>query len=191
MNAPVRSLAYKWWEKAKAENMTIRQFYTRACRWRRLPADSATAAQIADGIEEWVEQGGADGFNVTPTHLPHGIDDFVELVVPELQRRGLFRTEYEGATLRENLGPRPLCQPVGARARPPDRGRYPPETPVDGARRRSRNQPVCAIRRDLLRRAGMSVPCAAAAGRVQHQALARRMICVPLLRSAAPDARPT
>jgi hypothetical protein len=50
-----------------------------------------------------------DGFNITPTHLPGGCEDFVELVVPELQRRGLFRTEYEGKTLRENLG---LKRPV-------------------------------------------------------------------------------
>ena len=63
-----------------------------------------TAAQIADGMEEWIDRGAADGFNVTPTHLPAGIDDFVAHVVPELQRRGRFRTEYEGATLRENLG---------------------------------------------------------------------------------------
>jgi alkanesulfonate monooxygenase len=49
------------------------------------------------------------GFNITPTHLPGGCEDFVELVVPELQRRGLFRTEYEGKTLRENLG---LKRPV-------------------------------------------------------------------------------
>jgi alkanesulfonate monooxygenase len=55
-------------------------------------------------MQEWFEAGAADGFNITPTVLPEGIDDFVELVVPELQRRGLFRTEYEGRTLRENLG---------------------------------------------------------------------------------------
>ena len=103
VNAPVRSLAYKWWEKAKAENMTIREFYTEHAGgggYRLI----GTAADIADGIEEWTEQAAADGFNVTPTHLPHGIDEFVEHVVPELQRRGMFRREYEGATLRENLG---------------------------------------------------------------------------------------
>jgi hypothetical protein len=55
-------------------------------------------------MEAWMDGGAADGFNITPTHLPGGIDDFVELVVPELQRRGRFRREYEGATLRENLG---------------------------------------------------------------------------------------
>ena len=46
----------------------------------------------------------ADGFNIMPPHLPGGLDDFVQLVIPELQRRGLFRTAYEGRTLRENLG---------------------------------------------------------------------------------------
>ena len=103
VNAPVRSLAYKWWEKAKAQNMTIREFcveHAGGGGFRLV----GTAADIADGIEEWTEQGGADGFNLTPTHLPHGIDEFVEHVVPELQRRGMFRREYEGTTLRENLG---------------------------------------------------------------------------------------
>ena len=60
--------------------------------------------QIADDMEEWFTTGAADGFNICPTHLPGGGGDFVDLVVPELQRRGLFRTEYEGATLRQNLG---------------------------------------------------------------------------------------
>ncbi len=50
----------------------------------------------------------ADGFNVMPPYLPGALDDFVDLVIPELQRRGLFRTEYDGRTLREHLGlPRP------------------------------------------------------------------------------------
>jgi len=60
-------------------------------------------------MQEWFENGTCDGFNITPTHLPGGCEDFVELVVPELQRRGLFRAEYEGQTLRENLG---LKRPV-------------------------------------------------------------------------------
>ena len=103
VNAPVRSLAYKWWEKARADGMTIRQFYTAHAGGGGLQA-IGTAADVADVLEEWIEQGGADGFNLTPTHLPHGIDDFVELVVPELQRRGVFRRAYEGTTLRANLG---------------------------------------------------------------------------------------
>ena len=57
---------------------------------------------------------GCDGFNIMPPYLPGGLDDFVELVVPELHRRGLFRTEYEGRTLRENLG---LKRPVSRYSR--------------------------------------------------------------------------
>ena len=60
-------------------------------------------------MQEWFEKGACDGFNITPAHLPGGCKDFVELVVPELQGRGLFRAEYEGKTLRENLG---LNRPV-------------------------------------------------------------------------------
>jgi hypothetical protein len=55
-------------------------------------------------MQQWFEEGACDGFIVQPPYLPGGADRFVDLVVPELQRRGLFRTEYEGTTLRENLG---------------------------------------------------------------------------------------
>ena len=55
-------------------------------------------------MEEWFRNDGCDGFNMMPPFLPGGLDDFVDLVIPELQRRGLFRSEYEGKTLRENLG---------------------------------------------------------------------------------------
>ena len=55
-------------------------------------------------MEEWFRKDGCDGFNIMPPFLPGGLDDFVELVIPELQRRELFRTEYESKTLRENLG---------------------------------------------------------------------------------------
>ena len=59
-------------------------------------------------MEKWLNENGADGFNIMPHYIPGGFEDFVDLVVPELQGRGLFRTEYEGTTLRENLGlPRP------------------------------------------------------------------------------------
>jgi alkanesulfonate monooxygenase len=64
-----------------------------------------TAQSIADEMEEWLEAEGSDGFNMLFPWLPGGLDDFCEKVVPELQRRGLFRREYEGKTLRENLGP--------------------------------------------------------------------------------------
>ncbi|GIE88215.1 LLM class flavin-dependent oxidoreductase [Actinoplanes regularis] len=65
---------------------------------------AGTPEQIADDIETWFRAGAADGFNVMPDVLPSGFDDFADHVVPELQRRGLFRTEYEGTTLRAHLG---------------------------------------------------------------------------------------
>ena len=69
---------------------------------------SGTPALIADQMEEWLTSDGCDGFNIMFPYLPAGLDDFVDKVIPELQRRGIFRTEYEGRTLRENLGlPRP------------------------------------------------------------------------------------
>ncbi len=70
-----------------------------------------TPAQIADQMQEWFEAGAADGFNVMPPWLPGGIDVFIEEVVPILRRRGLFRTEYTGSTLRDHLGlERPASQ---------------------------------------------------------------------------------
>lgn len=67
-----------------------------------------TPSQVADVMEHWFLNGAADGFNVMPAWLPGSLTDFVDMVIPELQRRGLFRTEYEGNTLRDNLGlPRP------------------------------------------------------------------------------------
>jgi FMN-dependent oxidoreductase (nitrilotriacetate monooxygenase family) len=60
--------------------------------------------QIADRIEEWFVQEAADGFNICPPYMPGGLDLFAELVVPVLQRRGLFRTEYEGSTFRDHFG---------------------------------------------------------------------------------------
>ena len=67
-----------------------------------------TPETIADQMEEWLYSDACDGFNIMFPWVPGGLDDFVDRVVPELQRRGLFRREYEGKTLRENLGlPRP------------------------------------------------------------------------------------
>jgi alkanesulfonate monooxygenase SsuD/methylene tetrahydromethanopterin reductase-like flavin-dependent oxidoreductase (luciferase family) len=63
-----------------------------------------TAKTIADEMQQWLEADAADGFTVMFPYLPGGLDDFCSAVVPELQRRGLFRHEYEGRTLRENLG---------------------------------------------------------------------------------------
>lgn len=69
-----------------------------------------TPEQIADDIEHWFRHGAADGFNLMPDALPDGLQDFVDGVVPILQRRGIFRTQYEGSTLREHLG---LARPQG------------------------------------------------------------------------------
>ena len=63
----------------------------------------AAAPRIADTLQEWFEAGLADGFMIQPAYFPGAFDDFVDLVVPELQRRGLFRQEYAGATLRDHL----------------------------------------------------------------------------------------
>jgi FMN-dependent oxidoreductase (nitrilotriacetate monooxygenase family) len=92
---------------AKRENLTVRQLAQRLGGYSGL-AFVGTPKTIADSMEEWVIGEGCDGFNVMFPYLPEGIDDFVDKVVPELQRRGLFRREYEGRTLRENLGlPKP------------------------------------------------------------------------------------
>jgi FMN-dependent oxidoreductase (nitrilotriacetate monooxygenase family) len=89
---------------ARRENLTIRQLYLRIAGGRGHLTLIGTAKQIADELQAWFEQGAADGFNVMPPVLPTGLEDFATLVVPELQRRGLFRTRYEGATLRDRLG---------------------------------------------------------------------------------------
>jgi N-acetyl-S-(2-succino)cysteine monooxygenase len=89
---------------AGREKLTIRQLYLAVAGARGHRTIWGTPVQIADQLEEWFINDAADGFNIMPPYLPGGLDDFVELVVPELRRRGLFRTEYEGRTLRENLG---------------------------------------------------------------------------------------
>jgi FMN-dependent oxidoreductase (nitrilotriacetate monooxygenase family) len=99
---------------ARRENLTIRQLGVRLAAGRQRLHVNGTPKQIADLMEEWFAGGAADGFNYLPPYLPGALDDFVGKVIPELQRRGLFRTAYEGRTLRENLG---LPQPrIGERA---------------------------------------------------------------------------
>jgi len=94
-------------ELARSENLTVRQLAQRLGGYGGL-AFVGTAQTIADEMQEWLESEGSDGFNVMFPWLPGGLDAFVDKVVPELQRRGIFRREYEGRTLRENLGlPRP------------------------------------------------------------------------------------
>lgn len=94
-------------ERARAENLTVRDLARIAGSFAGLSL-VGTPGTIADQMEEWLETAACDGFNVMFPYVPGGLDDFVDHVVPELQRRGLFRREYEGRTLRENLGlPRP------------------------------------------------------------------------------------
>jgi alkanesulfonate monooxygenase SsuD/methylene tetrahydromethanopterin reductase-like flavin-dependent oxidoreductase (luciferase family) len=92
---------------ARRERLTVRQLASRLGGYSGLKF-VGTPKRIADQMEQWLVEEASDGFNVMFPFLPAGLDDFVDHVVPELQRRGIFRTEYEGATLRENLGlPRP------------------------------------------------------------------------------------
>jgi alkanesulfonate monooxygenase len=92
---------------ARRENLTVKELAQRLGGYSGL-AMVGTSATIADEMQEWLETEGSDGFTVMFPYLPGGLDDFVDRVVPELQRRGIFRRDYEGTTLRENLGlPRP------------------------------------------------------------------------------------
>jgi FMN-dependent oxidoreductase (nitrilotriacetate monooxygenase family) len=94
-------------DRARRDNLTVRQLAQIAGSYGGL-AMVGTSAMIADQMEEWLFSDACDGFNIMFPYVPGGLDDFVDRVVPELQRRRLFRREYEGRTLRENLGlPRP------------------------------------------------------------------------------------
>ena len=118
---------------ARRDNLTVRQLAQIAGSYGGL-AFVGTPATIADAMEQWLFEEGCDGFNIMFPYVPEGLDDFVDRVVPELQRRGLFRREYEGRTLRENLdcrgrrisssapatGPRPRF----ARSTTPERARH-------------------------------------------------------------------
>ena len=99
-----RSRAQVMYDLAQARGYSIRQLYELMAVGRGHRMLVGTPADIADEMQLWFETGAADGFNMIPTHLPAGIDALVDLVVPELQRRGLFRTGYESTTLRGNLG---------------------------------------------------------------------------------------
>lgn len=96
-------------ELAEREELTVRQIVGKLGGGRGHHVLAGTPVQIADHLQHWFEQGAADGFNIMPPLLPSALEDFVDHVVPELQRRSLFRTEYEGRTLREHYG---LSRPV-------------------------------------------------------------------------------
>ena len=96
---------------ARRDNLTVRQLIGRLGGGRGHRTFAGTPEQVADTIEEWSEAGAADGFNVMPAALPSGLEAFVEHVVPLLRKRGLFREEYTGTTLRDHYNiPRPASQ---------------------------------------------------------------------------------
>jgi FMN-dependent oxidoreductase (nitrilotriacetate monooxygenase family) len=96
---------------ARRERLTVRELIGRLGGGRGHRTFSGTPEQVADAIEEWFTSGAADGFNVMPPALPSGLEAFVDHVVPILQARGLFRTAYDGTTLREHYGlDRPTSQ---------------------------------------------------------------------------------
>jgi FMN-dependent oxidoreductase (nitrilotriacetate monooxygenase family) len=93
---------------ARRERLTVRQLIGRLGGGRGHRTFAGTPEQVADAIEHWFRHGAADGFNIMPPVLPSGLEAFVDHVVPILQNRGLFRTDYEGTTLRDHYGlPRP------------------------------------------------------------------------------------
>jgi len=93
---------------ARRENLTVRELIGKLGGGRGHRTFTGTPVQVADTIQHYFENGAADGFNIMPAVLPSGIEAFATRVVPILQERGLFRTEYTGATLREHYGlPRP------------------------------------------------------------------------------------
>jgi hypothetical protein len=94
------------------EGVVQRSFNNAAFEWPKSDCKCArghlevvgTPAQVVDTMQLWVEEDAADGFNVILPYFPGGLNDFVDGVIPELQRRGIFRTEYQSKTLRGNLG---------------------------------------------------------------------------------------
>jgi FMN-dependent oxidoreductase (nitrilotriacetate monooxygenase family) len=99
-----QSFATALFDMARREKMTLRDLYNVTAAARGHWVVCGSPKRIADVFEEWFVGGRADGFVIMPAYFPGAFDDFVNLVVPELQRRGLFRTEYAGSTLRNHLG---------------------------------------------------------------------------------------
>jgi alkanesulfonate monooxygenase SsuD/methylene tetrahydromethanopterin reductase-like flavin-dependent oxidoreductase (luciferase family) len=98
-----RSFAQTLLELARREKMTLRDLYNVTAAARGHWVIYGTPKRIADVLEEWFLGGLADGFMILPAYFPGAFSDFIDLVVPELQRRGLFRTDYAGSTLRDHL----------------------------------------------------------------------------------------
>ncbi len=99
-----RTFSRVLFEAARREKMTLRDLYNLTAAARGHWVVCGTPLHIADILEEWFAASVADGFNILPPYFPGGFADFVDEVVPELQRRGLYRREYQGTTLRDHLG---------------------------------------------------------------------------------------
>jgi FMN-dependent oxidoreductase (nitrilotriacetate monooxygenase family) len=95
------AVARKWRERAEAEKLSMRELIIAVTSREQFVG---TAAHIATEIDQYVQADACDGFILVPHLTPHGLDEFADLVVPLLQERGVFRTEYTGETLREHLG---------------------------------------------------------------------------------------
>ena len=113
-----RTFSRVLFETARRENMTLRDLYNLTAAARGHWVICGTPQHIADMLEEWFVEGAADGFNILPPYFPGAFADFVDLVVPELQRRGLFRRDYEGTTLRDHFGLARVPTPPPAAAPP-------------------------------------------------------------------------
>lgn len=98
------SRSYMMYEVARRENLTILELAKRFAAARGHFFVTGSVKMVADVLEDWFTTGACDGFNLVPPLYPNSLNDFVDLVVPELQRRGIFRKQYEGSTLLENLG---------------------------------------------------------------------------------------
>jgi FMN-dependent oxidoreductase (nitrilotriacetate monooxygenase family) len=107
-----RTFTHVLYEMAKRENMTLRDLYNLTAAARGHWVLCGTVKKISDTMEQWFVEGAADGFNILPAWFPGGFADFVDLVIPELQRRGLFRRDYEGSTLRDHFGLAPVPAPA-------------------------------------------------------------------------------
>ncbi|MFI9413403.1 NtaA/DmoA family FMN-dependent monooxygenase [Nocardia gamkensis] len=96
-----RAVAESWRARAEAEGLSIRELIIEVTARQQFVG---TPAAVAERIDAYVQSDAADGFILVPHLTPHGLDEFVDRVVPELQERGSFRTEYAGTTLRDHLG---------------------------------------------------------------------------------------
>lgn len=104
-----------FYDLALREGLGVRDLVGRISAARGHLVLVGTPADIADELQQWFESGAADGFNLLPPIFPQGLDDIIELLLPELRRRGLFREHYSGTTLRDHLG---LSRPAPHRAAP-------------------------------------------------------------------------